>query len=80
MPHEADLVLQCCRLLRGFTHPQTYFGEQGLETVTQFSVEEFRMKVSCSSSQPGTFFGSSAPMQVNQLLALTLDAGDFFYG
>ena len=56
MPHEADLVLQCCRLLRGFTHPQTYFGEQGLEQVTQFSVEEFRMKV-------------------NQLLALTLDAG-----
>ena len=35
----------------------TYFGEQGLEKVTQFSVEEFRMKV-------------------NQLLALTLDAGN----
>ena len=57
MPHESDLILQCCRLLRGFTHPQTYFGNKDAETVTPYSVEEFRMKV-------------------NQLLALTLDAGD----
>ena len=56
IPYESDLILQCCTLLRGFTHPQTYFGNKGCDAVTPYSVEEFRMKV-------------------NQLLALTLDAG-----
>jgi hypothetical protein len=58
--HETELVLQLCRLLRGFTHPSTYFKaapalEAGGSEQLPYSVEEFRMKV-------------------NQLLALTLDA------
>jgi hypothetical protein len=43
-PHEKELVLQMCQLLAGFTHPTTYFGDQGVES-TMFSVDEFRLKI-----------------------------------
>ena len=39
--YEKPLLLQICRLLRGFTHPGTYFEAKENEELTLFSVEKF---------------------------------------
>ncbi|CAM9172174.1 unnamed protein product [Chrysoparadoxa australica] len=43
--HEKPMVLQMCRLVRGFTHPATYFNnrptQHGEEDLALYSVEEF---------------------------------------
>ena len=38
--YEKPLLLQTCRLLRGFTHPGTYF-EASTEELALYSVEKF---------------------------------------
>lgn len=42
--YEKPLLLQICRLLRGFTHPTTYFESNG-EELTLYSVEKFADEV-----------------------------------
>eukprot|EP00635_Sarcinochrysidales_sp_CCMP3193_P014228 CAMPEP_0118914400 /NCGR_PEP_ID=MMETSP1166-20130328/14770_1 /TAXON_ID=1104430 /ORGANISM="Chrysoreinhardia sp, Strain CCMP3193" /LENGTH=594 /DNA_ID=CAMNT_0006853981 /DNA_START=143 /DNA_END=1924 /DNA_ORIENTATION=- len=39
--HEKPLVLQLCRLLRGFTMPSSYFGSESESEVTDVAVEAF---------------------------------------
>lgn len=42
--YEKPLLLQICRLLRGFTHPGTYF-ESSTSEIALFSVERFAMEM-----------------------------------
>jgi hypothetical protein len=44
--YEKPLLLQICRLLRGFTHPGTYF-EAGTEEIALYTVERFATEMDC---------------------------------
>lgn len=44
--YEKPLLLQICRLLRGFTHPGTYFEASG-EEIALYSVERFAAEMDC---------------------------------
>jgi hypothetical protein len=44
--YEKPLLLQVCRLLRGFTHPGTYF-EASSEEIALYSVERFAAEMDC---------------------------------
>lgn len=43
--YEKPLLLQICRLLRGFTHPGTYFETSEGKELTLYSVEEFAIEM-----------------------------------
>lgn len=43
--HEKVLVVQCCRLLRGFTLPGSYISSKTEEEVSEKSIEEFNRKI-----------------------------------
>ncbi len=44
--YEKSLLLQICRLLRGFTHPGTYF-DSSVSEITLYSVESFSTEMDC---------------------------------
>lgn len=44
--YEKPLLLQICRLLRGFTHPGTYF-EASTDEIALYSVERFAAEMDC---------------------------------
>ena len=44
--YEKPLLLQICRLLRGFTHPGTYFESKETE-IALYSVERFAIEIDC---------------------------------
>ncbi len=42
--YERPLVLQLCRLLRGFTHPQAYFRPKEIDA-DEFSIDDFAREI-----------------------------------